>query len=211
MDSNLKIIKNKLFYNNLLLFKNTDVSIYTGDHRFRFIKDYYNGDYILGTSEELLVYRLNYKPEVISRINIPGLVDIKDLIIYGNYIFVLSGLRDSVYIFNKDLNGIVLCFNVSKDNKIELFKDRQVQCNEIPNTYFQVFYCPGLNNYHKFNKLNINADVLSIISEENNKSFDINLSNFFSSIFNRSYVTNPNWHPEVKELYLQMLMDADNK
>ena len=105
----------------------------------------------------------------------PGLIDIKDLIFLDQYAIILSGLRDSVYILDKYLNQIVVVFNINKEGEIELFKDRQKQCNEIPSNYFQIFYCPAMNNYHHFYKLEIRDSILSILSHINhNVRIDLN-------------------------------------
>jgi hypothetical protein len=53
-----------------------------------------------------------------------------------------------------------------------------MQCNEINSNYFQVFYCPALNNYYKFKRLELNENYLRIISDETQKCLSINLSNF---------------------------------
>jgi hypothetical protein len=42
---------------------------------------------------------------------LPGLVDIKDMVVGGIFIAILSGLRDSVYILDKNFN-IHTCFNI---------------------------------------------------------------------------------------------------
>lgn len=164
--------------NKLRLLEYTEKSIYTGENAPRFIKKY-NDNYLIGTSEELLVFRTTYKPEIISRLKLPGLVDIKDVAIGDNFVAILSGLRDSVYVLNKELTQIVLCFNIRKDGGLEFFSERQVQCQEIPSTYFQIFYCPAMNNYHRFNRLKIlDSGELSIISDEKHTYCHVNLKTF---------------------------------
>lgn len=166
--------------NKLKLLEYTKKSIFTNDSSLRFIKKY-GDDYLIGASDELLLYRTKYKPEILAHIALPGLVDIKDIVIDDNFIAILSGLRDSIYILTADLKNIVVCFNINKDGKIELFKNRQMQCREIPSNYFQVFYCPGMNNFHRFEQMIINGSDLRIISDGccvGRNSFVINLNNF---------------------------------
>lgn len=155
-----------------LLLKDNTKSIYTGDQSIRFIKKYNDG-YILGKSESLLLWCNNG-----GTFKLPGLVDIKDIVISNNFCAILSGLRNSIYILNKELNNIITCFNINKEGKIEFFKDRQVQCQEIPLTYFQVFYCPGMNNYHKFSRLTTYENYLSIHNDLKHKYIQINLNDF---------------------------------
>lgn len=153
-----------------LLFSNNKRSIYTDDISFRFIRKI--GDhYCYGRSEDILFFKDAWS------FNLPGLVDIKDMAIGENFIAILSGARDSVYILNKELNQIHTCFNIGKNGNLEFFKERQVQCNEIPSNYFQIFYVPNMNNYHDFEKLKITKDGFLDI-ESKKRGFTINLNNF---------------------------------
>lgn len=117
---------------------------------------------------------------MMSLSDIPGLIDIKDVVFGDNFIAVLSGIRDSVYIFDKNnLLNVFACFNIGKHGNLEFFKERQTQCQEILSNYFQVFYCPAMNNYHHFDQLKLlPSGELSIISRDQNKYININLSNF---------------------------------
>ncbi len=157
----------------LLEYKNK--SIYTSSNGLRFIKKY-GDNYIIGASEELLIFRNQSKPEVIGSFTLPGLVDIKDIVIGDNFIAILSGLRDSVYVLNKELSQVLFCFNIGQNGNLEFFRERQMQCQEINTNYFQVFYCPGMNNYHKFFRLIVEKNMLYILAP--NYSYLVNLVNF---------------------------------
>jgi len=163
------------------ILKDDSISIYTGDQSFRFIKKYNEG-YLVGKSESIMIWAKNG-----INLTLPGLVDIQDIAIGENFIAILSGARDSIYILNKELNQILVCFNIGKSGNLEFFKERQVQCQEIPSNYFQIFYCPALNNFHNFNRLALrNEGVLSIISDNNMELFDVHLSEF--SIYKHDYI-----------------------
>lgn len=165
---------------NLKLLEYPTKSIYTGDNSLRFIKQIKDG-YLIGTSEELLIFKTTYKPDVVKRFSLPGLVDIKDVVIGVNFIAMLSGLRDSVYILDKDLKNVHICFNFNKMSELEFFKDRQKQCNEINSMFFQVFYCPPMNNFWRFNQLRLENNSLRVISEScciGHNSFLVNLNDF---------------------------------
>ena len=142
-----------------------------------FIKQLSKGIYLIGAPEELLIYNTEYKPDIIGHIQLSGLVDIKDAVIGGNFIAVLSGLRDSVYIFNEDFKQIKAVFNVNKAGLIEFFNERQTQCQEFPGLSF--FYCSELNNIWRFNRLSSDgAGNLYIMSEEKQLRFIVDLKNF---------------------------------
>ncbi len=168
----------RLYYNTLKLFQYNEQSLYSGENSIRFIKLLEKDVYILGTSEELLIVKMSYKFEIIGRLRIPSLIDIKDIAIGSNFIAVLSGLRDSVYIFNKNLTEVYTCFNIGKNGNLEFFKERQSQCQEIPSNYFQIFYCPEMNNYYGFKKIAIHypENYLNIYGTHN--LFTINLNDF---------------------------------
>lgn len=172
--------------NKIPLLSNNIQSIYTKDKSFRFIKKYNTNVYILGTSESLHLINIinNYQVGVLGQFSLPGLIDIKDILIIDKYLIILSGLRDSVYILDKiNPHNIIKCFNISKEGKLEFFKDRQVQCNEIPSTYFQVFYCPAMNHYHNFNKLYLNTNnTITIQSDVQRKVCSVHLYDFSCKI-----------------------------
>ncbi len=169
----------RLYYNKLQVFQYNEKSLYSnGENSLRFIKKLDENTYILGAAEELLIVKTNYKFEIIGRLKIPGLVDIKDIVIGGNFIAILSGLRDSVYIFNKKLTEVHTCFNISENGYLEFFTERQSQCQEINNSYLQIYYCPEMNNFHRFNRLTLNENILEIINDENFRSCFVDLSNF---------------------------------
>ena len=157
-----------------LLFANNKKSIYTNDISFRFIRRI-NDFYWYGRSEDIISFSSDSNHVGFS---LPGLVDIKDMVVGGNFVAILSGCRDSVYILNKQLNQIVVCFNINKDGKLEFFKDRQVQCQEISSNYFQIFYCPAMNNFWDFNRLELKDNNLHIISDNYGRDFNINLKDF---------------------------------
>ena len=155
-----------------LILKDDSNSIYTNDKSIRFIKKYKDG-YLVGKSESILIWCRNG-----GKLQLPGLIDIKDVVVGSNFCAILSGLRDSIYILDNNFNQIITCININQEGKIEFFKDRQVQCNEIPSNYFQIFYCPRMNNYHKLNKLELLNSDLYIISYENKYAFKLDLKNF---------------------------------
>lgn len=152
-----------------LLLQDNTISIYTGDSSIRFIKKYKDG-YILGKSDSLLLWHSQG-----GRLVLPGLIDIQDVALSNNYIFILSGLRDSIYVLNHSYE-FVTAFNINSEGKLEFFKNRQVQCNEIPSNYFQIFYCPGMNNYHDFNRLLYINNQLFLLSDVHEKSIYVSLS-----------------------------------
>jgi hypothetical protein len=167
--------------NRLKLLDYDKKSIYTNGEGLRFIRKVSPDTYIVGGQEELIIVKASNKFELMGNIKLPGLVDIKDICIGDSFIAILSGLRDSVYILSKDLNNIIVCFNINKEGKLEFFKDRQVQCQEIPSSFFQIFYVPGLNNFHEFNRLKLLSNgELSIISDIQHKYCSIDLTNNFS-------------------------------
>lgn len=158
--------------NHQLVLKDDTNSIYTNDQSIRFITKYKDG-YILGKSESLLLWCSNG-----GYFKLPGLIDIKDIIISDNFIVILSCLRDSVYILDRNFNQIISCFNINKDGKIEFFKDRQVQCQEIPSSYFQIFYCPAMSNFHGFDRMTLVDNNLSIHNSLTRKYITIHLNDF---------------------------------
>lgn len=157
------IIDNKSY----LLWGNTKKSIYTDDVSIRFIRKI-DGMYWYGRSESLI--SLDKSNNIVDS---PGLVDIKDMVYNDNYIFVLSGLRDSVYILDKGFNFLG-AFNINIDGQLETFKSRQKQCNEINLPYFSIFYCPAMQNIFKFKYLFLFDNKLFI---HGSKQFEISLDN----------------------------------
>ncbi len=157
-----------------LLFGNNKRSIYTNDISFRFIRKI-NDTYWYGRSEDIITLSVDSNH---SNFSLPGLIDIKDMVIGGNFCAILSGLRDSVYILDKDLKNIHTCFNIGKNGNIEFFRERQMQCQEIPSNYFQVFYCPEMSNFHKFNSLLLENNLLYLISRANDNCFQVSLKDF---------------------------------
>ena len=92
-----------------------------------------------------------------------------------------------MYIINKELNQIHTCFNIGPNGNLEFFKERQVQCNEINDINLQVFYCPSMNNYYKFNRLNLDKNFLQMFSDIDKKLFEVDLNDFQYSFVDTMY------------------------
>ena len=179
-----------------LVLRNDTTSIYTNDPGIRRIKKYDKG-YLVVKSESILIWN-----DAGGTFTLPGLVDIKDIAFGDNFVVILSGLRDSVYILTRDMRQVLICFNINEKGEIELFKERQKQCREIPSEYFQIFYCPHMNNFHHFDRLELKNEILSIIPahDSGGKIFDINLFSFF---VDRAYfgdILIPEHQDKLKEL-----------